>query len=81
MALTVREFALLETRLGHCGRVFSREELQQEVWREERPASSNGVEEYLRYLRQTLEAGGELRLLHTVRGRGDCLGIQQPGGG
>ena len=80
LALTVREFALLQTLLGRCGRVFSREELLQEVWREERAASSNVVEVYVRYLRQKLEAGGEPRLLHTVRGRGYRLGSQQPGG-
>jgi hypothetical protein len=32
------------------------------------------VEVYVRYLRQKLEAEGEGRLLHTVRGRGYCLG-------
>ena len=78
--LTVREFALLRTLLGRCGHVFSREELLQEVWSDERAASRNVVEVYVRYLRQKLEAGGELRLLHTVRGRGYCLGTQVPGG-
>jgi DNA-binding response OmpR family regulator len=37
------------------------------------------VEVYVRYLRQKLEAEGEVRLLHTVRGRGYCLGSAAEG--
>ena len=37
------------------GQVFSREQLLQEVWQDERAASSNVVEVYVRYLRQKLE--------------------------
>ncbi|MDC0310131.1 winged helix-turn-helix domain-containing protein [bacterium] len=72
--LTTREFMLLLTLLQHQGRVLSRDQLLQQVWQEERANSGNVVEVYVRYLRQKLEAGGEGRLLHTVRGRGYCLG-------
>ena len=60
--------------MRHSGRVFSREELLQKVWQDERVGSSNLVEVYVRYLRQKLEEGGEPRLLHTVRGLGYRLG-------
>ena len=73
VALTAREFALLLVLMRSPGQVFSREQLLQEVWRDER-ASSNVVEVYVRYLRQKLEAEGESRLLLTVRGRGYSLG-------
>ena len=63
--------------LRRRGQVLSRELLLQEVWQGER-SSSNVVEVYVRYLRQKLEAGGERRLLHTVRGRGYCLGQVLP---
>ena len=59
------------------GLVFSRDELMREVWQDER-SGSNVVEVYVRYLRQKLEADGESRLLHTVRGRGYYLGQVQP---
>jgi DNA-binding response OmpR family regulator len=36
------------------------------------------IEVYVRYLRQKLEEGGELRLIHTVRGQGYCLGDRLP---
>jgi two-component system response regulator MprA len=73
VALTAREFALLLVLMRSPGQVFSREQLLQEVWQDER-ASSNVVEVYVRYLRQKLEADGESRLLLTVRGRGYSLG-------
>ena len=72
--LTTREFMLLLTLLQHQGRVLSRDQLLMLVWQDERASSGNVVEVYVRYLRQKLEAGGEGRLLHTVRGRGYCLG-------
>ena len=77
VALTAREFMLLQVLLRRRGQVLSRELLLQEVWQGER-SSSNVVEVYVRYLRQKLEAGGERRLLRTVRGRGYCLGQVLP---
>ena len=77
VALTAREFMLLQVLLQRRGQVLSRDLLLQEVWQGER-SSSNVVEVYVRYLRQKLEAGGEHRLLHTVRGRGYCLGQVLP---
>ena len=71
--LTTREFMLLLTLLQHQGCVLNREQLLQKVWQDERASSGNVVEVYVRYLRQKLAAGGESRLLHTVRGRGYCL--------
>ncbi|MEC8688924.1 MAG: winged helix-turn-helix domain-containing protein [Cyanobacteriota bacterium] len=77
VALTAREYMLLQVLMRRSGRVFSRDELMREVWQDER-SGSNVVEVYVRYLRQKLEADGESRLLHTVRGRGYCLGQVQP---
>ena len=77
VALTAREFMLLQVLLRRRGQVLSRDLLLQEVWQGER-SSSNVVEVYVRYLRQKLEADGECRLLHTVRGRGYCLGQMLP---
>ena len=74
LVLTTREFMLLHTLLQHQGHVLSREQLLQQVWQDERANSGNVVEVYVRYLRQKLEAEGEGRLLHTIRGRGYCLG-------
>ena len=73
VALTAREFMLLEVLMRRRGQVLSRDLLLQEVWQDER-SSSDVVEVNVRYLRQKMEAGGERRLPHTARGQGYCLG-------
>lgn len=79
IALTSREYALLEVFLQQPGRVLSRDQLLRIVWKGEGASNSNVVEVYVRYVRQKLESNGESRLLHTVRGRGYCLGAERPG--
>jgi len=76
--LTSREYQLLLLLLRHGGRVVSRERILQEIWADQGGGSSNVIEVYVRYLRQKLEAGGERRLLHTVRGQGYCLSERMP---
>lgn len=73
LALTSREFQLLVLLLRHSPMVVSREQILREIWPEERTASSNVIEVYVRYLRRKLEAGNRSRLIHTVRGSGYCL--------
>ena len=70
---------MLLALLKHPGRAFSREELLEQVWQDERAGSSNVVEVYIRYLRQKLEEKGEPRLVHTVRGRGYRVGPSADG--
>jgi two-component system response regulator MprA len=73
LALTSREQQLLLLLLRHRPGVVSRERILREIWPEERGASSNVIEVYVRYLRRKLEEGGQSRLIHTVRGQGYCL--------
>ncbi|MFO7628023.1 MAG: winged helix-turn-helix domain-containing protein [Prochlorococcaceae cyanobacterium] len=76
--LTAREYDLLLLLLRHKGSVVSRGQILAEIWPNQEEGSSNVIEVYVRYLRQKLEAGGERRLIHTVRGRGYCLGDRPP---
>jgi two-component system response regulator MprA len=78
LSLTAREYQLLLLLLRHRGEVVSRERILREIWDDQQAAASNVIEVYVRYLRQKLEADGERRLLHTVRGRGYCLGERLP---
>ena len=78
--LTGREYDLLLLLLRSSGSVVSREQILRAIWHDERPAASNVIEVYVRYLRQKLEEGGERRLIHTVRGRGYCLAERLPSG-
>lgn len=79
VSLTAREYQLLLLLLQHRGEVVSRESILARIWSDDRAASSNVIEVYVRYLRQKLEEGGERRLIHTVRGQGYCLEDRSPG--
>lgn len=73
LQLTEREFALLTRFLEHPRMVLSREALLEQVWGPDHPASPNALEVYVGYLRRKLEADGEPRLVHTIRGVGYVL--------
>jgi DNA-binding response OmpR family regulator len=68
--LTTREFELLEFLMRNERLVVSRERLLEEVWGYAPLAETNTVDVFVSNLRRKLEAGGEPRLLHTVRGAG-----------
>lgn len=73
ISLTRTEFALLELLISHPRRVLSRNRILEEVWGYSFPTSGNALEVYIGYLRKKTEAGGEERLIHTVRGVGYVL--------
>lgn len=54
-------------------RVLTRSRILEEVWGYDFPTSGNALEVYVGYLRRKTEAGGEPRLIHTVRGVGYVL--------
>ena len=68
--LTKTEFDLLELLVWHAGIVPSRETLYECVWGYDFETSSRSLDFYIGYLRAKLEAGGEPRILQTVRGVG-----------
>jgi two-component system, OmpR family, response regulator MprA len=71
--LTRTEYALLEMFLRHPRQVLAREQLLASIWGFDFDPTSNSLEVYMLYLRRKTEAGGEPRLLHTVRGVGYVL--------
>src|SRR5688572_29891989 len=71
--LTPKEFDLLVLFLQHPRQVLTRELLFQRVWGYDFDGQSNVLDVYVSQLRSKLEAGGEPRLLHTVRGVGYAL--------
>jgi DNA-binding response OmpR family regulator len=68
--LTPRKYALLEYFLRNAGRVLTRPMIAQHVWGLDFDPESNIVDVYVGYLRKEIEQHGERRLLHTVRGVG-----------
>jgi two-component system response regulator MprA len=75
--LTSTEFDLLVAFLRHPRQVLSRDALLNTVWGLDPDTDTHVVEVYIGYLRQKLEAAGEARLIHTVRGVGYVL--KEPG--
>ncbi len=70
---TRTEFALLELFMRNPRQVLTRDLIFERVWGYEIGANSNSLEVYVGYLRRKLEADGEPRLIHTVRGVGYVL--------
>ena len=71
--VTRTEFLLLELFLVNPRQVLSRSIIFERVWGYDFGPSSNSLEVYIGYLRRKTEAGGEPRLVHTVRGVGYIL--------
>ncbi len=75
IALTNREFALLEYLMRNQGRVLSRTMIAERVWDYSFDSTTNVIDVYVNYLRKKIDAGREPKLLHTVRGVGYVLKI------
>jgi two-component system response regulator MprA len=73
LELTRTEHALLELFLRNPRQVLTRELIMERVWNYDFGPTSNPLEVYVSYLRRKTEAGGEPRLIHTVRGIGYAL--------
>lgn len=68
--LTKTEFDLLELLVRNAGIVLDRTTIHERIWGYDFGPDSKNLTVYMGYLRSKLEAGGEPRLLHTVRGVG-----------
>ncbi len=68
--VTAREYRLLEVLLRSHDRAFTKDELLERVWGFEFEGEPAIVDRYVSYVRSKLEACGEPRLIHTLRGMG-----------
>ncbi len=75
--LTPREYTLLEALARNEGRVLSREYFQERVWNDDE-SYSNTTAVRIRHLRQKVDDGHALRLIHTVYGQGYVLRAPEP---
>lgn len=73
LQLTRTEFQLLELFVRNAPQVLPRDVIHERVWGYDFGATSNTLEVHVTYLRRKLEAGGEPRVLQTVRGVGYVL--------
>jgi DNA-binding response OmpR family regulator len=75
LGLTRRELELLALFLRHPGEVLDRRRLHEEVWGYTFDPGTNVADVFVGYLRRKLEADGEPRVIHTVRGVGFVLRV------
>jgi two-component system response regulator MprA len=73
IALTQREYALLEYLMKNTGRELTRDQITEHVWQQDTEPSTNVVDVYINYLRKKIDVEGAAPLLHTVRGVGYVL--------
>ena len=69
LALTAREYALLETLVRHPGRAYSRDQLEEALYGWDQEVASNAVEVHVHHLRHKLGPGW----IRTLRGIGYAI--------
>jgi DNA-binding response OmpR family regulator len=78
LTLTATEFRLLEHLIEHRGTVFSREQLLNAVWGQDRAVTDRAVDVYILRLRQKVEADpANPLLIHSVRGFGYTFDLRE----
>ena len=73
IALTAREFNLLEFLMRNRGRVISKVDIAEKVWDINFDTGTNFVEVYINYLRNKVDKNFSNKLIHTVVGMGYML--------
>lgn len=73
--LTSKEFAILECLMRFPDRVFTRDMITESVWSYDRFHESNIVDVYIRNLRRKIDDGHDIKLIHTIRGAGYRIAV------
>lgn len=76
IALTAKEYAVLEYLMRHPDQVLTRDMISEHVWNYDVYHQSNVVDVYIRNLRRKIDDPAELKLIHTVRGTGYRLSAE-----
>jgi len=76
ISLTQKEFLLLEYLLRNKGRVLSRTQIIENIWGYDFEPGTNIVDVHIRSLREKLDTGFNKKLIHTVRGAGYILKVE-----
>ena len=77
--LTGKEYRLLEYLLTNKNQILSRERILNHVWGYDFEGSGNVVDVYMNYVRKKIEADGKRKLIHTVRGIGYVMRVEENG--
>jgi DNA-binding response OmpR family regulator len=74
IALTPKEYAILETLMRHAGEVVSRSRIGESVWQDDPNDLANLVDVHVSHLRRKIDQGDGALLIQTIRSRGFRLG-------
>jgi DNA-binding response OmpR family regulator len=77
VALSAREYALLEYLANRKGHIVTRNELWEHVYDFAAEPGSNVLDVYISHLRRKIDDGRPQKLIHTKRGLGYMLGIEE----
>lgn len=73
IALTSKEYALLEYLMLHANQVITRTMISEHVWNEDFDSFTNVIDVYVNYLRNKIDKNFKKQLIHTIRGTGYML--------
>ena len=73
ISLSAKEYALLEYLMHNKGIVLTREKIEDHIWNFDYEGGTNVVDVYISYLRKKIDDGHDVKLIHTVRGKGYVL--------
>ena len=73
--LSGRESSILEYLIRNKGKILSRERIEDHIWNYEYEGGTNVIDVYIRYLRKKIDDGYTPKLIHTVRGLGYVLRV------
>ena len=76
LKLSTREFTILEYMIRNKGKILSRDTIEQHVWNYDYEGGTNVIDVYIRYLRKKIDDGYEPKLIHTIRGIGYVLKVE-----
>ena len=74
--LSTREFTILECMIRNKEKVLSREKIEQHIWDYNYEGGTNVVDVYIRYLRKKIDDNFSPKLIHTIRGIGYILKVE-----
>lgn len=77
IALSSREFSILEYMIRNSGIVLSRDKISNHIWNYDYDGGSNVVDVYIRYLRKKIDEGYNPKLIQTIRGAGYVLRVEE----
>ena len=76
LKLSTREFTILEYMIRNKGKILSRDTIEQHIWNYDYEGGTNVIDVYIRYLRKKIDDGYEPKLIHTIRGVGYVLKVE-----